>query len=81
MGPGGCATGSNQHPDSILMTRKVESIEECYGLCKTKSKCAFFEYQTSQDSNSVNCQIHFWSDLDRGNGLDAYKCYRREDGK
>ena len=81
MGPGGCATGTKKHPP--LITQKVESIKECYGLCKTKDTCTYFEYETlRQDSVGIFCHMHFWSDIDRGNGDFGFKCYKMDvDGK
>ena len=84
MGAGGCATGTNEHPPLIanFQSPKVGSIKECYDVCKTKGGCTFFEYQTlHQDSAGIFCNIHFWSDIDRGNGVYGYKCFNYDSGK
>ena len=84
MGDGGCATGTNANPPfAISQSPKVESIKECYDVCKkTTAGCTFFEYQTlNQDSLGIVCNIHFWSDIDRGNGVYGYKCFNYDSGK
>ena len=84
VGSGGCATGTNANPPfSISQSPKVESIKECYDVCKkTTAGCTFFEYQTlNQDSSGIFCNIHFWSDIDRGNGVYGYKCFNYDSGK
>ena len=78
LGSGGCATSAaNSNADSQLgAIQLAKSFEECYDLCKTKDNCYFFGYKAYQESAGVNCQRHAWTDLDRGNGNDAYKCYK-----
>ena len=84
LGSGGCATSAaNSNADSQLGANQLaNSFEECYDLCKIKKiedkECHFFSYKTYQESAGVNCQMHWWSDLDRGSEeqLANYDCYK-----
>ena len=89
MGSGGCATSTETSP-AKLATQKVKSIAECYGVCKTKDNCRYFEYETLYHNSAdpsvkgINCHMLSNSDIDQGNGL--YRkynhCYKMDvDGK
>ena len=83
VGAGGCATGTNANPPFFIsQSPKVESIKECYDVCKTSAICTFFEYETlHQDIIGIFCNIHYWGDIDRGNGVYGYKCFNYDSGK
>ena len=79
MATGGCATSAdNSNADSKGPDELAKSFKECYDSCKNRENCYFFGYKAYQESGDVNCQMHSWTDLDRGNGNVAYKCYKYE---
>ena len=82
VGSGGCATAFQTHVPK-LATQKVKNIEECYTLCKARDTCKYFEYETlHHDSKGDYCNMHYLSEINRGNGFDGSKCYKMEnDGK
>ena len=70
---GGCASTTQLYPIKIK-SKKVESVELCYELCRDTENCAYFEY----DSSAYKlCHLHP-TGITRGNGYPSVICYKME---
>ena len=70
---GGCASATQSYP-SKLKSKKVESVDSCYELCRDTENCAYFEYDSS--ANKL-CHLHS-TGITRGNPYPSVKCYKME---
>ena len=70
---GGCASTTQLYPIKIK-SKKVESVELCYELCRDTENCAYFEYDFT--AHRV-CHLHP-TGITRGNGYPFVKCYKME---
>ena len=68
---GGCASATQSYPSKIK-SKKEESVELCYELCRDTENCAYFEYDSS--ANKL-CHLHP-TGITRGNGYPSVKCYK-----
>ena len=70
---GGCASATQLYPSKIN-SKKEESVELCYELCRDTENCAYFEYDSSVNKL---CHLHP-TGITRGNGYPSVKCYKME---